>query len=391
MIRIILLLLVAYPSLAKDYYVSNTRASNGSGTEVSPWKDVGDIDWSTVALALASGPVNVYCSSRDIWTQASVVRPTAASSGKELRIVGDEKYTLDATGTATWLSESTGSRAVLTNNSAFQVGGFVMTNGVTFVTIAGFAIKRAYSAVGGEANPMTNINNIIVTNCLMFGDGALTSYGVAFVFGETGFHSVKVSHCVVSNTLLESIYLAHFNFVTNTATNCIVEYSTIIDTGLSGEGEIDLKPACAGAIVRYNTCYRRAGITSGASCGVVCGANNVQIYGNTFYNQSQGGDTDWGYGVYLQSEGAGTGAGQLVTNALIYNNLFYSNESAGIRILGTVTNLSGVKIFNNTFCYNGRFGLEVRASGKSVTVESLTNNLFLENSGNDISLRRTIP
>ncbi len=397
MTRILLLLLMSLPALATDYYVSNVRSVNGSGTEASPWKDATDINWTTVGTSLASGSVNVYMDTRQVWTQSSSIRPASGDFvvGHLLRIVMDEKYTLDATGTATWLPETTGRCGILTNNTGSQVGGFTCPTNTTNVTISGAIIYRPYAgfqADGSIANPTLGVNHITISNCTVIGDTNITSYGIAFVFAEAGCYQFKVSHCRVTNVLLEAMYLGHYNYLTPSITNNVFEYCTNIDTGLyvTGEGEIDVKPGCADTVVRYCEAYRTPGRTNGSQTGVVMAANNSQIYGCNFHNlRIKASDDDFGYGVYLNSDG-GDGTGQLITNALVYNNLFYSNQGAGIRVVGTLSNLTGVKVLNNTFAYNGRYGLETRSgNSKSVVVSQLTNNIFLENTTADISLQNS--
>jgi hypothetical protein len=390
----ILLIAIAQTASA-DFWVCNHRTANGSGTQASPWKDVTDISMSSVATALASGTVKIYFCSRDLWTQASTIRPPTASESKQLFLVGDEQFNLTTTGTADWTTETaplykhgrTGNGAILTNNSAFAVGGFLLSNNTSFVTVKGFRILRPFSGLSSEESPQTNIHHITLTNSWVFGDRALTAYGFSFVFAETGCHSFKVSNCIISNTLNEAIYVMHYNFLTNTGTNIVIEYTDWINSGLDGEGECDLKSAATGAIVRYCRAWRDPGLTGGSQTGVVVAGNGAQIYGCDFHTLFRKiSDDDFGHGIYFNADGA-DGVGFPITNGLVYNCLFYSNQTSGIRILGTLAPCTGIRLLNNTFAYNGRIGLALdSSSGYAITVSQLTNCLFLNNSNYDVSL-----
>lgn len=374
------------------YYVDKSRSANGNGTEANPWKDLSDLSWVTISNSLSLTSVVVYFSSRDVWpyVAGNFVGATGSSSNW-LSIVGDEKYNLTDSGTASWQTESTGSRAVITNGTGSGSGTWTITNSTSFVKLAGWHIRAP--AFGGmligDSNPSTNIHDIILTNIIVR-DGP-NNAGISAVFLETNCHSITVSHCTVSNFPAEAIYIGHFNYLTQSITNVIVERCATIDCGTSGEGEIELKPPVWGGIVRYCTNYRTSPLLGGASCGVIVAGNNFQIYGNTFFSQKQGPDTDWGYGIQVNADGD-TVTGVNITNGLIYNNLLYGNQSAGIRVIATTAPgaVSGLKIYNNTIVDNQRIGLELRSSNsRAVTIAELRNNIVVGNTTYDVSLQNT--
>ena len=135
---------------------------------------------------------------------------------------------------------------------------------------------------------------------------------------ESGCADLVVRYCTIIGNKSESIYIGHYNYLPDTITGVIVEYNTIQGAGGS-EGDIDIKPGCYGAIVRYNTHYQGG---SGKACGVVIQANATQVYGNKFYTMAA--SSDWGNGIALHAEGDAEGNGKEITSALIYNNLLYT-------------------------------------------------------------------
>jgi hypothetical protein len=170
-------------------------------------------------------------------------------------------------------------------------------------------------------------------------------------------------------------------------TGVVIEDNTLIDCGLSGEGDIDIKPAAAGAVIRRNTHYRTTG--GGSASGVVVASNSTEIYRNRFYNLEETGG-DWGHGIYVNADGDGT-TGQAISSVKIYNNLIYSNNRAGINLKATKAtagaNLTGVYLWNNTVVGNGTSGLYAStANGKTVTLAEMHNNIFSSNSNYEIEI-----
>ena len=258
-----------------------------------------------------------------------------------------------------------------------------MANGKCYITIKGLLVyKPKWGAIQlGAANPTTNIHHITVDNCYV--DTPANNHGVWFGFAEAGCHDVTVKNCTIKNTKSESIYMGHYNYMSDTITGIIIDSNTIVDSGLTGEGDIDIKPGCFGAIVRNNTHYQTlppTRPTNYGNCGVVIQANNCQVYNNTFYNavKKTTGDPGWGKGIYASGDGDAQGNGKNITSLLIYNNLIYKCQGEGISFTANDGSVTGVKIWNNTIVGNAG-GISAKAySGKSISIE-LKNNLIANN------------
>lgn len=388
--------LVSVPAFATtSYYVSNVRTSNGSGTLASPWKLLSNISWTTVNTALASGEVDIYVDSRQTNSEAGTFTIARTDTSTNfLKVIGNAFYATGATGTATWTAESSPYSAATNSGNLAVVdtqvsgSGVDIPNQMSYVRVQGIYSQNAgYGCfnMGGGTNPTTNMTHIEIVGCK--GVSPANNHGVWNGYAETGCSDILVSGCYISGTPLEGIYMGHYSYLSDTITNVIIENNYVVDCGLTGEGDIDIKPGCYGAIIRGNINTRSAPSLGGANCGTVIAANNCQVYGNRFYSEQEKGDTDWGYGIYINSEGDAQTAGKAITACLVYNNLIYINQQSGIRVLGTAANCTGVKIYNNTIYGNGvnvasgGMGIEIRSSTSpyspfaqaTVQVESINN------------------
>jgi len=391
-----LLALLSVAANAADYYVDNGRSTSGDGSQGNPWKDVYNINWGTIQSALNNGPVRLFFSSRSTWSSSGNLTIEASGTGptKMLTVIGDQQFNTTSSGTATWQSETTGRRALLSGTGSGG-GTAYIDAGRSNIVFQGFELNKPTwgGIVIGQQNPANNIQFITITNC--FVHDVVNSTGISMLFAEAGCHDVTVSHCVVSNSPAEGIYMGHYNWMAPTITNIVVEYNTVVDTGREGEGDIDIKPGVKGAIIRYNKHYRSATGLGGANCGVVVLANDCKIYGNTFYRTAMGPDGDWGYGVYVCADGDGQGNGQSITSCLIYNNLLYSNGKNGIRLLATTAttgaDVRGVRIWNNTIWGNSLYGVEaVGHGGRTIEILDFKNNLVGGNTSYDVYLSGTV-
>lgn len=385
--RFLVIFFAATTSLFADYWVDSGRTSNGDGSQANPWKILSDVNWTTVQTALNSGNVNIYYSSRASWISAANLNTGAKHTSNTLKLIGDQQYNLTASGTASWSAETTGSRAIV-GGTGSSGGNIYVDSNYQNVWVQGFELNKPTfgGIVIGQQNPSTNVWNIVVTNC--FVHDVVNSTGISFLFAETNCHDVTVTHCVVSNTPAESIYMGHFSFLPATITNIVVEYCTCVDTGQAGQGEIDIKPGCFGAIVRYNEVYRSSIAIPGSSSGTVIGAPNCQVYGNKFHGLHDAGTSHWAMGIYMEGDGDALGNGIDSTNHLIYNNLIYNNAEPGILMLATVSGQGScsAKIFNNTIVSNGTYGVQIRSSNsRAVTILAMSNNIIVSNLTAEVS------
>lgn len=378
-------------ALATDYYVDSGRSSSGDGSKANPWKELADINWGTIQSALSTGTVKVCFSTRAAWTGAYLtIAASGTSASNTLYVSGDELFNTNSSGPANWLAETNGKRARIAGTGS-SGGTTYIDAGRSNIVLQGLEISQPTwgGIVIGQQNPATNIMFVTVTNC--FVHDVVNSTGISMLFAEAGCHDVIVTHCVVTNTPAEGIYLGHFSYLAPTITNCVVEYNQVVDTGLQGEGDIDIKPGVKGAIIRYNTHYRTAAALGGGNCGVVVLGSDCQIYGNRFHHAAMKSSLDWGYGIYVCADGDGMGTGQSITNCLIYNNLLYANNRNGIRLLATTAtsgaDIRGVRIWNNTIWGNSVFGVEAAAyGGRTIEILDFMNNIVGNNSNYDISI-----
>lgn len=399
----LLLLICSFSAGAStiDFYVDSGRSSNGDGSQANPWKLYDNIVWATVTNSILTNSVNLYFSSRTQWVAGNMIIPSGNDTNT-FRFVGDEKFNTTASGTATWQTETDPNthRALFQPDFPGHGGGavvYISDNGENHITFKG--IKLLGGTDGGiligynaTAPPATNIYNITIENCIV--DSNPVGFGIAFGFLEAGCHDLTVRHCVVTNCPREAIYTGHYSYLVDTITNVLIESNIVANCGFEGfEGDIDVKPGCYGAIIRYNQHYRTSYGRGGTECGVVIGCSAAQIYGNAFYLMAtNSANNDWGHGIYVNADGDGTGLGKGVVGCTIYNNLIYGNDGMGIKFGATATtvgaDISGVKIWNNTIVGNHigngvSFGT---ASGRTITVDEFKNNVIVGNTNYDLSL-----
>jgi hypothetical protein len=372
--------LLSGTSIAADYYVSSTVGSSGTGSSASPWKTWGNIDWDTVNTDLSSEVVNIYFDSRATWASEDHTITRNDGSVNLLTISGDQKY-LDGT----WQAETVaGNRATFASG-----GGTIYPEGANcnYVAIRGFyQIAPAWGGVAiGAEHGTTGKHHMTIQNMKIV--NPQNNHGIYAGNMTSGFTDFHVKDNYIEGTPLECIYVGQYDYLTDNQTGVIVEGNTCKNTGLLAEGDIDIKPSAYGAIVRNNTVYRESN-ANGGNCGVVVSADAVQITGNRFYLSDMKSDLDWGFGIFLNSEGDGAGNAKAITSGLIANNLIYSNAASGIRIMATHEGfpIAGVKVLNNTIVGNAIYGLEVSASSTTITLSDVVNNIFASNISQDISI-----
>jgi hypothetical protein len=330
------------------YYVDSSRTTNGDGSITNPWKNTRSIDWTKIQTSLQSSNVTLYFSSRGTWTDDGYIQIRATgNSNYSLTLDGSSKYNTVTSGTPNWQTETGTSKASIVTSPGVSSGSIIIpNNNSSYITIKGFnVIGAAYNGVSiGESNPTLNVHHITVDNVTV--DSPQNGTGIWFGFAEAGCHDLIVKNSLIKNTKTEGIYVGHYNYMGNGITGVIVENNTLIDTGLEGQGDIDLKPAAYGAIVRNNKVYRTALNLGGSVSGVVVASDNTKIYNNIFYNEQKDSSGDWGFGIYVTADGSYEYGGQGINSILIYNNLIYSNTSSGIKFGATTAtpsaNISGV-------------------------------------------------
>lgn len=392
----ILLFHAATSFAATDYYVDSSRTTSGDGSEANPWKAYSDINWTTVSNALFSDSVNLYFSSRDTWAGtpggAYTVNQSDITGENRISLIGDEKYNTTDSGTAVWSSETTTNRAIVNGGTSFY-----MPHGAGYITIKGFSVVNpTYGGIqlgpSSGGLPTTNIHNIIIQGCLV--DTPSTNHGIWAGFAEAGCSNYTIRGNTIIGTSSEGIYMGHYNYASQTVRGIVVESNTVINCGIAGEGDIDIKPACYGAIVRYNTHYRTTGTIGGSSSGVVIGADFCQVYGNTFFAADTNSSGGWGNNIYINDAGSADAFGQAITSCKIYNNVLYSAGQNGIRVISGAyapdpKSISGLEIYNNTIYGNTNHGLRLQVNTGSTLSAVVTNNIMSHNAGYDFYIDTT--
>jgi len=383
----ILILLAALQVQAAQFYVDSSRINNGDGTEASPWKNIGDLNWIIISNLLLSENVTIYFSSRDEWiTNSSLNINATGNSNFHLTLDGQARFNLVDSGSANWQRENNSEQRAKITPQGLHGGQVYLYNEQSHITLRGFYLNRpTWGGVNiGNANPTQNMHYITVENFII--DSPVNNHGIWFGYAENGCHDITVRNNLIMNTKSEGIYMGHYNYFGNSITGVLIEGNILIDCGLVGEGDIDIKPACYGTVIRNNKHYRTFPSLTGGNCGVVVAADNCQIDGNEFFFSTQRG-SGWGSGIFLNADGDAT-TGQSIMSALIYNNLLYGNDRAGITITATkggYANVSGVKIYNNVIWSNGTCGIQATAwSGSYVVIEDMRNNIMGSNADYDV-------
>ena len=378
--------MTASPALGEvAYYVDASRTSNGNGAQSTPWRNRADIDWNVVQSSLQSDDVVIYFSSRDTWNDNQELNILATgSSNFSLTLDGASRYNVVDSKAPVWQVETNSSQRAMLTNAGGTGGTIYIRENTSYLTIRGFNIVNpTWAGIthrdSDSATPyVENIHNILIENNIV--ESPVNNGGLYFVYLEAGCHSWTLRGNTVIDTLLEPIYLGHWNYLQDAMTNVVVEYNTIINGGLTGEGDIDLKPPVRGAIVRYNKHYRTHFSANGQLGAIVAANGEHQIYGNEFYNMKGKNPTgEGGHGIYISTAGDGS-TGKNVNNVLIYNNLVYGNEGAALRLDASGGAISNLRILNNTFAYNGRSSIHAGGSG-NIAITELRNNIFHNNLG----------
>lgn len=386
MIRVIslILILIASPSYAVDYYVDFGRTTNGTGSEANPWKTRADIDWSAIFTSLGSAPVTIYFSSRATWNDDGylVIPPnTPTTAVRTLTLDGHSKYNLTATGTAVWLAESVSSnRAILTVAMAGNSGGTVAVDANNqYITIKGFKIIDGLSGgmVLGWDNGAINIHDITLENNYVLRSGVTIGIGGPLL--TSGVYNLTITTNTIENSSTECIYIGKYDYTLSFITDVIIEFNTCINGAVSGgplEGDIDIKYPAQGAIVRNNTFY--SGMTGRALAGIVIQADAVQAYANTIYNV---GDGDC---ITINGD-QGDAPGVTLNDIILYNNLCYTVDGSGFTFHANDTTGEGagivnLKILNNTIVNNAGTGVRATTSGgRTITISEFHNNIVSGN------------
>ncbi len=376
-----------YSTAMTNYYVSSAGI-NGDGSTSNPW--VGSPNWATVQSTLASDSVTIYFDARGQWsTQFEVGASTYVDGGTNWLILdGMSKYKNGPT----FEDETEGHKATWSNKYNYcsrniQSGTNVDTS---YVKIRGFkfthgSLATKYSKKAGPKTETTsNFHHIVIEHCEIFNS---EHGGVYLVFLEDGCHDITIAHNLIYSTGTEGIYVGHYNYLTDSITNVIVEHNTLINCGDGTEGDIDIKPPCYGAIVRYNTHYDTRELGGGA-CGVVVSADATKIYGNKFYSiddkfvlKDGKPSEEWGHGIFVNSDGDAS-RGKAISSCLIYNNLLYLNDGVGIRVsAANGESLLGLKIFNNTIANNADGGLFISESNSGQIEIEMKNNILTNETG----------
>ena len=416
LIGAVLLLLMAVPVRATDYYVDASWTGTQSGTAAAPWRLRSAINWTTVATALTTDNVTIYFSSRDRWDDAGTLTIAATGSVSfALLLDGHSKYNLVDSGTTSWLAETipigtkddpcTTGRATFGSSTNHSGGIYIGHNTRAYLTLYGFCMDQPVYGISigpGTGHGAHDVHHVTVDSNYV--NAPTNAEGQGIYGGDLTYnvHDLIVSRNIIANNHKECIYIGQYNFFaggadkvappsadaqcTNAPSGCqdsltgnVIEYNVCLNAGGGQEGDIDIKPGNYGAIVRYNESYS-TGTGTSLAC-IIASASAMQIYGNYCHGQIAADPGDGGSGIQINADGDGETNEHATVGGSIYNNVFAANAQKGIFIVANLANVSLDLIANNTFVSNGQAGITANVTaGRAVTITSLTNNLFATNS-----------
>lgn len=304
---------------ASSYYVDNTVATSGNGSQGSPWKNFSDINWTT--MSGASKPCTIYVSggvSSQTYTFSSAFSIGASGTG-----VGSEIILKRATE-----SDWTGHGGTV---YIVRAGGGVAFNitSRSYVIIDGFDITGGFwlSSSGANVDYITIRNNWIH-------NWTSADYGAGLTMGTT---KAKCNYLTIQNnrigppatTATDDPIILGGNTNTIIEGN-IIEYRYDITSGSHADG-IHVQGASESMTIRYN--WFRGGFKNAAiylqedaSTNNTDGIISADIYGNIIENCYTTSGNTW-QGIFIEETNTGNPSyNYQILN--IYNNIFANLNQA---------------------------------------------------------------
>ena len=261
----------------------------------------------------------------------------------------------DNFGVAGWQASFDTDQAVVYNPDDTTYGaavkmrrGYYTIDGVTGSGTSGYGIKLRYSNLS-QTNNNILVRNNQVNNCIIK-HVEFENPGSSYDFAQWGIHSINGNF---ANWTVQYCYAHDFQVFTkhDGGNGYTIEYCYFKDNWSSSQnhGEL-LSIVCSdGLIFRFNIVKNATNGTGGIIVlgnytTYPCDVENVEIYGNVFFNGSRSGNALWGTGNSADPTG--------MVNWKIYNNTIVDNNN-GKYFAGDdgVQRDSGTIIQNNLY-YN---------------------------------------
>lgn len=294
-----------------------------------------------------------------------------------------------------------------------QAGAGNAAYGVSYILIDGFVMQYAVVPMGvgyssGFPTPAAQLlepgtSYVTVQYCT-------AQYGVQWGMAAHTASTNLTSHITFDNVTIRYVdeaaggqnghcFKCSANNNADNGTYTTISNSTIHDCRYHG---IQSSNAWSHNVFNDNRIYNYSLSGSGAGAGIRCGWSGsadpmaCEIYNNDIGGGSGGTGNSIGSGIYLQDYNVDsvvynnvihdnnwhgvymfyTGGGAAsVTNAKIYNNVFYNNGTSGVRS----DNNASAAIYNNTFVYNGEAALFGTGASLSLRTSLATNITFKNN------------
>jgi len=380
-ITILLVLFLASPVFAADYFVAQSSAGSANGTSYANRANVTYHNNGTGVFGSLDGDTVYLCDT----ITSRVIPPDSGSSGS-----GYITYRGDYAGHAGIVNyESSGSSMFRIDNK-----DYIIVDGIEF---------DGNNAAGEMAFGIDDSSYIEIKNCKIYemdlkgillndsdhvtiggasGDGnEIYNIGKGKNSGEIDIAMSDSGDIIISYNKLyaTSTTWGQDGILMENCNDVLMEYNTIYSHNLSGsyhgEDGIDIKINSRDIIARYNHIYdhqEQSGIT------VQMGSYNVQIYGNSIHGNK------WG-GVYIKRGNEGS---HDMYNINVWSNLLWGNGS-GVAISSHggsgPDDLDDVRIYNNVLAENGNWqGNSSSRAGVCIHYGSghiVKNNAFYKNHG----------
>lgn len=350
---------------ASSYYVDNSVASSGNGTQGSPWKNFSNINWTTIASAskpctiLVSGGATTQTYNETLSPGASGTASTYPYSGTPTT-----EIIMKRPSEAEWAGHSGWPKV-----NAISVGSTRKN-----IVIDGFEVSAGTVQVGGT-NAYVTLRNLNIHDWTSGNLGLTNSGNTSYVTiqgcwihspGNSGDDIMQIGP--ISYWTIERCLLEHYPY-----------------SGSVHADAIQFSETCQYITIRYNII--RNGLNTGGvymDPGINAGGPHIAyVYGNIFEIGIAPGSMSW-QAVYIDCEGSDPTQNYVI--AYIYNNTFVnmnapSDTHSGIMTADYCNNTLNRWYIRNNIFYNSQV---ILGGGAIATALDLDYNLYYRTSAGTI-------